>query len=281
MKRILYKFVILVGVMLGLMTSCDGNTSGEVNDITFDSISIAQTYHLDGDQTKPSCSLKVTFLFPTVYANADVLAKLQQELNYVFFEDEAYQNLTPAAAVEQYAKDYIENYKADAKVQFQDWEESGADQEYFSYYKTLEGSIVFNKSNIITYQIMSMDYKGGANSATAYRNITFDLATGNELDEKDIFIADYKKPLTEILFNKIAKKFNAKTSDELYDLGFWGIEDLEPNNNFLVDEKGITYIINQGDGTAPKLGETRIEISYSEILDLLKEDSPIAALAGK
>lgn len=282
MKKIFAGIVCVTLIITCLLFSCKkpgGNA--EPNNIVFDSVNVSKVYHLDNDSTKPSCSLKIQYIFPVEYKNKDVLNKIQGELNVALMEDETYQLLSPSDAVKKYAEDYITNYKQEAETQFGNWEESDESEDYFSYYKTIKTNIVFDKADLLSYQVVSMDYKGGASSSTIYRNIVLDLTTGNQLTEKDIFIDDYSKSLNQLLSHEIIKQNGVKSAEDLLELGFWGIEDLTSNNNFSVDEKGLTYIINQGEYSAPSLGEIRIFFPYSEILDLLKENSPISRLTGK
>jgi len=251
------------------------------NDIVYDSISVSQVYHLDNDSTKPSCSLKVRYIYPVKYADTTMLAKVQGELNFVLMEDEKYEKMSPVDGVNTYVTDYIENYKRDAKEQFPDWENSGDSEDYFSYYKTLDSKVLYDMSGILSYQVSSMDYKGGANSSTAYRNVVIDLKTGTMLNEQDIFKPDYKKALNSILVHKIVEQNKVQKPDDLLEFGYWGIEDVSSNNNFYVDDKGITYIINPGEYSAPSLGEIKIFLSYTEVENILKDDSPIAVLFRK
>ncbi|WP_165024884.1 RsiV family protein [Dysgonomonas sp. ZJ279] len=270
----------ILGVIL-LLSSCTKKGNHEANLIAFDTINVAKVYHLDNDSTKPSCSLKIDYIYPNQFENADVLAKIQQELNFIFMEGDVYETLTPVDAVNKYVNDYITNYKEEVESQFGNWEESGETEDYFSFYKTLSSEILFNEANILSYQIKMMDYKGGANSSTLYQNIVFDLNTGNVIKEQDIFSPNYKKLLNTLLINKIVAQNKVQKPEDLLEFGYYGIEDLTSNGNFYVDNKGITYIYNQREIAAPSLGEIRIFISYNEIENLLSENSPISVLSGK
>lgn len=270
----------ILGITL-LFASCGKKGNHEPNQITFDTINVSRIYHLDNDSTKPSCSLKIEYIYPSGFANADVLAKIQQELNYAFMEGENYETLSPEDAVNKYINDYIENYKKEVGSQFGNWEESDETEDYFSFYKTLGSEILFNEANLLVYQIKMMDYKGGANSSTLYQNIIFDLSTGNIIKEQDIFLPNYKKLLSKIIINKIVAQNKVQKPDDLLELGYYGIEDLTPNSNFYIDDKGITYIYNQREIAAPSLGEIRVFISYDEIENMLSEESPISVLSGK
>ena len=65
---------------------------------------------------------------------------------------------------------------------------------------------------------------------------------------------------------------------DLENIGFFSVEEIFPNGNFLVDEDGITYTFNEYEIAAYVVRETNVFLPYAEILYLLKKDSPIAKL---
>lgn len=280
MKLIFIQISLFV-IFFAAFSSCENKKTDVPNDIVYDSIAVSKIYHLDNDSTKPSCSVKIKFIFPVQYTDSAILHKIQKEFNYALLEDESYEALTPANAVDKYISDYITNYQEAAKVQFPDWADSEETDDYFSFYKTLGSKVLYDKGGIITYQTSSMDFKGGANSSTFYKNVVFDLKTGEVITEKDIFIPDYKKLLNQMLSDKIIAQNNVETAEDLLEFGYWGIEDIASNNNFLIDENGLTYIFNQGEYSAPSLGAIKVPFTYNELYPILKDNSPISNLSGK
>lgn len=273
---IFFLFFTVAGFFL-LVSSCKkGHSSENVNEIVFDSIKVSNIYHLDGDSTKPSCSLKICYVTPVKYKDEAVLGKLSNELNSVFFDDESLRLLSPKDAIAKYTDAYINNYKEEAKSSFPDWQNSGESLDYFSFYKIIDSKVLFNKAQLISYQVAAMDYKGGANSYTDFKNIVLSLKDGSKISEGDIFKPGYENTLNQLIKGKIMKMNNAKSNNDLMELGFWGIEDLTSNNNFWVDDKGITYTFSQGEYAAPSLGEITVNILYKEIFDILKDDSPVS-----
>lgn len=268
-------------VIFTLFCSCETTKKNDLsNDIVYDTVSVAKVYHLDNDPEKPSCSLTINYLFPVKYEDENILSKMQNELNFALMEDEKYEKLTPTEAVNKYVEDYIENYKQDASEQFPDWAASGDPEDYYSYTKTLDTKILFDKAGLVSYLISSEDSRGGANSSTSYRNIVINLETGAAMYEKDIYIPDYKAFLNDLLIKKIVEQNNVQEAEDLLMYGYWGIEDLTSSNNFSIDDNGITYIFNPGEYSAPTLGEIKVFLSYSEIRLILKEGSPVSSLAG-
>ncbi|GAB6008445.1 RsiV family protein [Dysgonomonas reticulitermitis] len=276
--KAIFTRIILPCILLGAFFSCETKKADSPNEVTYDSLSVSRIYHMDNDSTKPSCTVKVKYIFPVKYSDAGVLSKIQRELNYAILEDESYEALSPDSAVEKYAEDYIKNYIDEAKVQFPDWAESGETEDYFSFYKSIESKILYDKNKLLSYQVSTMDYKGGANSSTLYKNVVIDLKTGNVVTEQDIFIPDYKKVLNAMLTSKIIEQNNVKKAEELLEFGYWGIEDITSNNNFYLDDSGLIYIFNQGEYSAPSLGKIQVTFSFAELSAILKPDSPISFL---
>ena len=277
MKTFINYVFFTIAILSFLATSCKNKGVSDVeNDIVFDSIKTSKIYYLDGDSTKPSCSLKINYVTPVKYKDEAILNKIRKELNGVFFDDDSLTQSFPDEAIANYTQAYINNYKDEAKTSFPDWKESGESLDYFSYYKIIESKVLFNRAQLISYQVAAMDYKGGANSYTTFKNVVINLKDGNFLSEADIFKSGYEGELNQIIKDKILKQNKAKSTNDLLELGYWGIEDLTSNNNFIVDDKGITYIFSQGEYAAPSLGEITVNISYKEIFDILKDNSPIS-----
>ena len=101
------------------------------------------------------------------------------------------------------------------------------------------------------------------------------MKTGNAITEEDIFIENFQDSLAQILIDHIAKQNKVENPKDLENIGFFSVEEIFPNGNFLVDEDGITYTYAIA---AYVVRETNVFLPYAEILYLLKKDSPIAKL---
>lgn len=278
-----YKYSIFLLTIFFLMNACKGGKNTQIditadNAIVFDTLRAIKIHHLENDSTNPTCSLKIKYVYPTEYEAKDILVKIQQELNAAFFEDERYANIDVNTAIENYGTSYIDNYKKEMS-QFTEWKDADEPSDYYSYYKTLDSKILFNKANLLSYQISSSDFKGGANSSILYQCFVFNLATGNLLHESDIFITDYHSQLNALLIKSLMKQNGVSKTEDMVDMGYFGIEELVSNDNFYVDANGVTYIFNPGEYSALSIGAQNITISYSDLVPILKPDSPISILA--
>lgn len=273
-------FLYFIFASMILFSSCKEKVNiDKPNSIKYDTINIVDIYHLDNDSTKPSCSLQINYIAPVDFENKDVLAKVQNELNYVFFENEELAALAPKEASKKFAELYIKNYKKDIDSLIPAWDETHESADYYSYYKKLNSEIIFDKGNILSYQAKTWDYRGGANSTTYYINFVFDLKTGKRLYNEDILKEGYYKTLSQLIVDDILKQNNAKDIEELRLInGYFGIEELPDNSNFSVDTKGLTYIFNSSEIAPPTVGATKVFIPFESLFTILKDNSPISHL---
>ena len=87
--------------------------------------------------------------------------------------------------------------------------------------------------------------------------------------------------MAQLLVEHIAKQNNVENTKDLENIGFFSIEEIFPNGNFFVDDKGITYTFNEYEIAAYVVGATHVLLPFEELQYLLKQESPIAKLIKK
>ena len=138
--------------------------------------------------------------------------------------------------------------------------------------------VKFGQNDILSYTVSFENYTGGAHGSHAYNNHVINLKTGNAITEEDIFIENFQDSLAQILIDHIAKQNKVENPKDLENIGFFSVEEIFPNGNFLVDGDGITYTFNEYEIAAYVVRETNVFLPYAEIQYLLKKDSPIYQL---
>ena len=282
MNRLKHSPLFLFLTIIAFATSCSlKNGSNEVNPVTFDSISVDRSCHLFDIEENPACSLKLNFIYPEKYADAAILKKIQSAFVDQYFGDE-FADLSPQQAIKKYEEEYLKNYKtlepdylAEVKRAKKNNQSVGS---WFNYYEKSYNEILFNKQDIISTSVYFENYTGGAHGAHALKNHVIDLSTGNAVTEAMIFVEDYQDTLTQLIIATIAKDKQAKDIKELENMGYFSIDEVYPNNNFWVNDKGITYTYNEYEIAAYVVGRTNVFIPYSELKLILKPESPISAL---
>ena len=281
MKTQLCQKLVVLFLISVFVSGCNiGAKKTTDNDVTFDSISVDKTYHLLENPENPNCNLQINFTYPAKYDNKDILKKIQQQFVYSYFGD-GYENLSPEEATAKYTEDYLNNYKDledeyKAEVAKADETPVGA---WFSYFEMSSDDIAYNKNDILSYTVNFENYTGGAHGAHSFTNHVIDMKTGNLIKEDDIFIEGFQEDLAQILIDRIAKQNTVENPKELENIGFFSIDEIFPNGNFLIDDNGITYTFNEYEIAAYVVGATNVHLPYEEIQYLLKKESPIAHLA--
>lgn len=269
--------LLLIGIFA---TGCDtGTKKASENNITFDSISVEKTYHLLDNPDNPNCNLEIKFVYPQKYKDKEILKNLQRQFVSSYF-GENYEQLSPEEAVRKYTDDYLAAYKdleEDYKAEVAKSDETPVGS-WFSYYEASSDDISFNQDDIISYTVSFENYTGGAHGAHSYNNHVINLKTGKPITEEEIFVENYQDNLAQILVDQIAKQNNVSDAKELENIGFFSVDEIFPNGNFLVDETGITYFFNEYEIAAYVVGLTEVFLPYKEIRYLLRDDSPIAQL---
>lgn len=281
MKMSFYRSLAILTTIGLFLFGCKNNAKNSVeNNVSFDSIKVEKTYHLLENPQNPNCNLQLKFLFPVKMANKELLSLVQKQFIIDYFGDE-YDSLSPKEAVEKYTNDYIESYKEledDFKLELER-NEGEPIASWFSYYEMSENEIEYNQNNILSYSVDFGNYTGGAHGAHSTKYHVINLEDGKIITEEDLFIEDFEEQLAQILVNKITELNEVQDPKELENIGFFSVDEIYPNNNFLIDETGITYAFNEYEIAAYVLGLIEVHIPYNEIEHLIRKDSPIAHLA--
>lgn len=253
---------------------------GQQNKIAFDSTLVDKTYYLLDNPENPHCNLQIKFIYPSD-ADKALLPEIQKQFVNAYL-GEAYDTLAPQEAIKKYTDDYIEAYKdleEDFKVELARSEKEGNPVgAWFSYYEMSSNTIRFNQDGLLCFSVNFENYTGGAHGAHAYNHFVLDANTGHRISEEDIFVDNYQDSLAEILVAQIAKQNDISDPKELENMGFFSVDEIYPNNNFFVDDTGITYTFNEYEIAAYVVGPVHVHLSFEEVQYLLRLDTPITQL---
>jgi hypothetical protein len=130
--------------------------------------------------------------------------------------------------------------------------------------------IVWNQHPLLVLENSDYEYTGGAhgNGGNSYR--VFDLAKQKLLTPADVFKDGYKKALGPELEHAFRKKYNVPKNETVKS---WLLVDrLEPNDNFILTNKGVVFSYTPYEIAAYALGQVDLFIPYEKIKAQLKED---------
>ena len=151
---------------------------------------------------------------------------------------------------------------------------------FYTYYESLSNKIHFNQSNLLSFQVNQSNNKGEAATYSSCNNFVINLKTGSLLTENDIFVPGYDVALQQLFANSLMQQNEVKSISDLEDLGYFGIQEIMPNRNFLINDEGITYTFNKGEYSAYPLSAPEVFIPFNELKMLLKPNTVVSKIAG-
>lgn len=276
----LSKHLVFIWVISLILSGCQTEVKkGKKNDIQLASINKEEAYHLLNSPDNPNCDLQLAFTYPTKYADKEILDKIQNLFTFSYF-GETYETYSPQEAVNEYVESYLkmyqeleEYYKEDLKNA--DTTPVGA---WYAYYETSNNEILFNADNLISYTVNFENYTGGAHASHSVTNHVIDLNQGEFLTEADIFIPGFETALAQLLVDAIAEQNALEDPKELENIGYFSVDEIYPNGNFLIDAEGITYSYNEYEIAAYVIGVTNVHFPFAKIQHLLLPESPVSIL---
>ncbi len=280
-KQYVSIFIIILSVSTFLF-SCSSKMNKKMGDLHFDNIKINETAHLFSNDEKPACNINIDFTYPD--KASDEL--LKDTLNYYFIQacfGDKYLSQSPKEAVSKYAANYIKEYRSDLEPLYLQDEKEIADGNtigaWYSYYKNIESSIQFYEKDLLVYRSHYEEYTGGAHGMYFTQFLNIDLGLMRPLTLEDIFIGEYKEPLTNILWSQLMAKQKVKSREALEDMGYCSTGELTPIENFYLDSKGITFYYNVYEITPYAMGPVEISVPYEMIQHWLNNNPVIQELA--
>ncbi len=266
---------LLTLIFASVISSCEGRKGGKSTGIEYDSIVVNRHIPLllDNDTTLPYSDVNISFTYPVKFRDTESLNRLQQIFKGTFFGSMEYDSMSTQDAMNKYIDNYTERYQSISNMYYEEMAKlDGKTPNWYWYYMNTSNKILFQNDSLLSYAVEYSDYEGGAHGSyqIIYTNIDLnDLVT---LSEEDIFVPGYYKPLTERILQNLMKDNNVEEPDSLLMKGFFTIEDIVPNDNFWLDDKGINYSYNQYEIAPYSMGVINVFIPYSELTDILLPD---------
>lgn len=143
----------------------------------------------------------------------------------------------------EWKTELAENY--DSESEFKDM---------FQYYYSVEGKSVEKEQgvgsekqdSILSYQVTTSCYLGGAHGSHIVQYYNFVKASGKLLNIQDVVPAGKEKELLKAMEVQLCKDWDAKDMTDLQEkTGITMLGDLYLTNNFLLKNDSITFLFNQ------------------------------------
>ena len=113
------------------------------------------------------------------------------------------------------------------------------------------------------------EYTGGAHGIYMTTYLNMDLTLMRPLRLDDIFVGDYKEPLTDLIWNQLMADNKVTTHEALEDMGYASTGDITPTENFYLSREGVTFYYNVYDITPYSMGPVKVTIPFPMLEHLL------------
>lgn len=253
------------------------------NKIKFAGIEKKENYYLQKKKSDAACHLHLNYFYPESYPDAAILEKLQ----YIFAEKffgQGYAHLPVKKICDQYAKDYVADYKncfeksglykeelRSLKMQQIDPGEIAA---LYTYSSSIRNTILFNRGDILSFVTNFYDNKGGAHGFARTVGTMIDLKRGEEMKLSDVFFDDTMDDLADLILSNLKKAWNIKNDEQLLEQGFT-FDDFYVSSNFIADNQGVIFIYDQYELGSYYLGTVEVMVPYYDLIVFMRQDGPL------
>ena len=274
MKKMMNKMIenrLMAG--FSIVIACALLVGCERNALQTTSLSSEQVCYLT-DAQEDSLTVSIHIEYPTAIGKTDALNNIQRDLKHRLF-GEAYIDMEPQQALDAYVAMLKTEYKINNLPLKEDWEKDNRDYEYAPICceeQVLTGSVMGEVKGILSYCVERYVYTGGAHGSNFRQFVNYNLQTGEQIDEEQLFAENYQEPLTQLLLQYMVEQNDEiALIQDLQEAGY-NVDDIHPNDNFYLAEEGITYVFNPYDIAPYALGETEILIPWSALQNILKPE---------
>lgn len=133
----------------------------------------------------------------------------------------------------------------------------------------------FNDFGILSLENSLYEFQGGAHGGITVTYHVFDLKSGKKIAYDQIFKENTDQKLRKIILKKLEIYCSEVKNDSMENL-IMDIEVVQPNENFFLTNTGIGFFYNTYEISFFAAGSFVAFIPYSEIKDILRQDSGIS-----
>jgi hypothetical protein len=257
----LKNFYIIPFLLLFFISCSEANKE----DVQYRSIQLKQDIPLT-EGGKDSTRYHIEFNIPQLVSgqNKNVMDEINFELNKHFFREEEMmiekdpqKNFNRLIASE---KEWYQKEVFPIKKKYPDL----AGLQNYEFLKN--GSVIYNKNNILSVACEVYNYTGGAHGINNMEFIHFDLNTGQQFDLDKLFDEQEKRELVKMVSNQCEEMKKAKDKDLFEE------STIESCDNFYFDDDNFYFLYNPYEIGPYSAGYITIKISIKDIKPLIRKD---------
>lgn len=235
-------------------------------------------HFLSTDTTLGAIKIFIETEIPAKYKSKPVLDSIRTVIIRSLYGNDFVQIQNDSLA-QKFAKELISDYVLTNLPMVEKLSKKNAYS--FNFEHELHGFSLLSDKELFSYGISRYVYMGGAHGLSTRNFFNFDLKTGKQLKEADIFSENYEEALKELIKTRIVEQSVEDSAmipiSNLEDTDYW-VDAIRPNGNFYITEGSINYVFNPYEIAPYSLGETEIILPFERLKDILKKNTAISHL---
>ncbi|MGL4852864.1 MAG: RsiV family protein [Phocaeicola sp.] len=229
------------------------------------------------EESSPACKFTANLVYLNVLSQDDSIAIRINEEILASSLGEKYKYLPAIEALDSFKNEYIKTYQNEVYEFYQeDLKKSRENQlpisSWYNYEYMLTTKLEDGKEGVFNYSTTTMEYRGGAHPNEFSKWINFSKSSGTILSFDDLFVADSRTAVSnlilEALIAEMAEKLSDPTIQTINDLqtnGILSYTQIYVPDNFLLKNEGICFLYNKYDIAPYSMGAITVSIPYDKL----------------
>jgi hypothetical protein len=251
-----YSAVVLAAVSLGLMCGC--NEAPQKEELKTKNIEFSEVTPLQ-EGMPYNFTMEMQIEWPEDGTSGKALKEIQKGITDLLFGSEL-KTTDIEYAMKAYNKLSVDFYVQDNEEYLEDTEEEWGFMMNWS--ESIDGSFLDPYKGMVSYLKYAYGYSGGAHGMDVLTCRTFDLKTGEQIFEEDLFKRGYEDRLTEALRANLLSRY--EDQDMFFET------DITPSDEFYLTSEGITYIYQRYEIGPYAIGIVEVLVPWKEIQDIIR-----------
>lgn len=250
----------------------------EGKEMETETLSYNNTFYLTPTDTAyGSLRFSAEVEIPVKFHNSEILQNVRKQIIASIF-GETYNSFPVDSVLPKYANALYQDYKRTNDAYLNDTTMKEASASLLHNEIDIQGVAMYVDSKILSYSYERYAFLGGAHGNTSRLLYNFDLSNSQLIKEKDLFVDNFKDPLTTLIKQQIVEDNSEMESvADLNDFNFYE-DQIVPNNNFYITPEGIVYVYNPYDIAPYSMGQTSVLLTFEKLKPILKKNNPIEYL---
>lgn len=156
--------------------------------------------------------------------------------------------------------------------------DEGEESTTLKYVTSTRVTPIYNKNGVVTFERVDVVKKNDKVTTVTHRYYSFDVTTQTFIDVSNLFRDDAIADVCQLLRQQLMTQNNVSGNEQLNDLGYFNVENINVTRNFYFDDEGVTWSYLPNELAVEAVGEPKITIPYSDLEPSMCEGSIIERL---